>query len=176
MIGNEALTAPPGRDPLPDMPGPAHRSITTTRQRPDLVPVVAQWLWNAFWRSSGRSFGQTLDAVKHSVVAPNLPRTFILLVDDVPAGTVSLAEHDLDERPDLTPWLAGLYVAPDQRGHGLAGMLIKMVEQECRIRGIPTVWLYTNTAERLYERAGWRTVELIDHHATLFSLMRRDLA
>ena len=137
-------------------------SITTTRQWPDLVPVVAQGLWCAFLRSSGRPSEQLLDPVKHAAVAPGLPRTFILLVDDVPTGTAGLAEHDLDERPDLTPWLAGLYVVPDQRGRGLAGRPIRTVEQKCRIRGIPTAWLYTNTAKPIYDRAEWQAVELID--------------
>jgi hypothetical protein len=51
-----------------------------------------------------------------------MPRTFILLADGEPVGTASLAAHDLDERPDLTPWLAGVFVDPHTRGQGYAAI------------------------------------------------------
>jgi GNAT superfamily N-acetyltransferase len=82
-------------------------------------------------------------------------QTFILLIDGEPVGTASLVAHDLDERPDLTPWLAGVFVAPKYRGRGYVGRLIAAVEQAGRSASIPTLWLYTNTAERVYARAGW---------------------
>jgi GNAT superfamily N-acetyltransferase len=104
-----------------------------------------------------------------------MPRTFVLLVDDRPVGTASLAEQDLEERPDLTPWLAGVFVEPESRGRGLAAELIAAVEGECRKMAIPMLWLYTRTAEKVYIRAGWRTVETVAHNGKPYALMRRDL-
>jgi GNAT superfamily N-acetyltransferase len=104
-----------------------------------------------------------------------IPQTLVLLVDDEPVGTASLTAHDLDERPDLTPWLAGMFVAPHARGQGYAAELIAAVEQEARKASISALWLYTNTAERVYARAGWRTVETVQHDGRPFALMRRDL-
>ena len=91
-------------------------------------------------------------------------------------GTASLTAHDLDERPDLTPWLAGVFVRPDVRGRGYAGLLIAAVEQEARAASIPMLWLYTREAERVYARAGWRTVDTIQRDNSAYALMRRDLA
>lgn len=151
-------------------------SIVSTSDRPDLVPMIAHWLWEAFWHDSGKPFEQLLAAVRESSVAAGLmPRTFILLADGEPVGTASLVAHDLDERPDLTPWLAGVFIEPHARGQGYAGHLISAVEQEARSASIPTLWLYTNKAERIYARAGWRTVETVQHSGRLFALMRRDL-
>jgi len=90
-------------------------------------------------------------------------------------GTASLTAHDLDERPDLTPWLAGVFVPPHARGQGHAGRLVAAVEREARAASIATLWLYTNTAERIYARAGWKTVETVQHNGKPFALMRRDL-
>ena len=104
-----------------------------------------------------------------------MPRTFILLADGEPVGTASLVAHDLDERPDLTPWLAGVFVEPHARGQGYAGRLISAVEQEARGASLPTLWLYTNKAARIYARAGWRTVETVQHRSQPFALMKRDL-
>jgi GNAT superfamily N-acetyltransferase len=150
-------------------------SIVSTSERPDLVPLVARWLWDAFWRRDGYSFESTLKAVEESVPAQPMPRTFILLVEDEPVGTASLVADDLDERPDLTPWLAGMFVVSHARGQGYAARLIAAVEEECRKGSISTLWLYTNTAERLYARVGWKTVETILHGGKPFALMRRDL-
>jgi GNAT superfamily N-acetyltransferase len=104
-----------------------------------------------------------------------IPRTLVLLVDDEPVGTASLTAHDLDERPDLTPWLAGMFVASHVRGRGYAARLVAAVEEEARRASITTLWLYTNTAERIYARVGWRTVETVLHNGKPFALMRRDL-
>jgi GNAT superfamily N-acetyltransferase len=150
-------------------------SIVSTSKRPDLVPVVARWLWDAFWHRDGYSLEETQNAVKASVTARPMPRTFILLADGEAVGTASLAAQDLDERHDLTPWLAGVFVEPRARGQGHATRLVAAVEQECRSLSIPTLWLYTNTAERLYARAGWQTVETVEHGGKPFALMRRNL-
>ena len=151
------------------------RRIVTTAERPDLAPVVAAWLWESFARARGRSFEEMLEAVKASATTSLMPRTFVLLVDEKPVGTASLAAQDLEERPDLTPWLAGVFVEPRWRGQGLAAYLIGAVEDECRKRSIPTLWLYTRTAESVYARAQWRTVDTVMHNGKAYALMRRDL-
>ena len=138
--------------------------------------MVARWLWQAFWHDSGKPFEQLLEAVRtSSVTAGLMPRTFILLADGEPVGTASLVAHDLEERPDLTPWLAGVFVELHARGQGYAGHLISAVEQEARSASVPTLWLYTNKAEHIYARAGWHTVETVKHGGRPFALMKRDL-
>jgi GNAT superfamily N-acetyltransferase len=150
-------------------------SIVTTADRPDLAPAVARWLWEAFWRHDGYSFDETLAAAIETVRAKTMPRTFVLLADHEPVGTASLAPDDLDERPDLTPWLAGVFVAPHVRGRGYATRLVITVEQEARAASFPRLWLYTLAAEGFYARLGWQTVEMIRHRARRFALMRQDL-
>ncbi|WP_158813088.1 GNAT family N-acetyltransferase [Methylocapsa sp. S129] len=153
----------------------SRRQVVSTSERPDLAPLVASWLWTEFWRAGGHSLQQTLEAVQTSVTAPRMPKTFVLLVDGEPVGTASLAESDLEERPDLTPWLAGVFVEPAARGQGLAATLIVAVEDQCRKISIPTLWLYTRRAEKVYLRAGWRTVQTVVHKDKPHALMRRDL-
>jgi N-acetylglutamate synthase-like GNAT family acetyltransferase len=93
-----------------------------------------------------------------------------------PVGTASLVAHDLDERPALTPWLAGVFVVPEARSRGHVMHLIRAVEDACRSAGIGTVWLHTASAERVYARAGWHTVEAIQRRGRRpVTLMRRDL-
>jgi GNAT superfamily N-acetyltransferase len=151
-------------------------SIVSTADRPDLVPVTARWRWEAFFRDSGKPFDQILEAAKRTAATDGrMPRTLVLLAGGEPVGTASLTAHDLEERPDLTPWLAGMFVAPHARGRGYAAQLIAAVEQEAAAASVSILWLYTNTAERIYARAGWQTVETVQHNGKPFALMRRIL-
>ena len=114
-------------------------SIVTTADRPDLAALTARWRWEAFFRGSGRPFDDILaDAQKTAAAAQLMPRTFVLLMEGEPVGTASLVAHDLEERPDLTPWLAGVFVVPHARGRGYAARLVAAVEQAAAAAGIPT--------------------------------------
>ncbi len=151
-------------------------SIVSTSERPDLAAVTATWRWEAFYRKYDHPLDEVIaEAQRTAGQALAMPRTLVLLADDEPVGTASLTAHDLDERPELTPWLAGVYVVPHARGRGDAGRLVAAVENEAAANGVRTLWLYTNTAERIYQRAGWRTTEIVQRKGKPYAVMRRDL-
>lgn len=150
-------------------------SVVSVIARPDLVEVTVRWRWNE-WLRDKEPFEDALRRAQQATASGmKIPQSFVLLVDDEPVGTASITAHDLEERPDLTPWLAGVFVVPEARGQGYAGQLVAAVEEEARRASISTLWLYTNTAERIYARVGWRTVETILHDGKPHALMRRDL-
>jgi GNAT superfamily N-acetyltransferase len=143
--------------------------------RPDLIPTVAGWLFEAFWRQDGHAVGDVVEELRLSADS-GFQQTFVLLINNRPAGTASLVAHDLQERPELTPWLAAVFVAPQFRGNGYAAHLIEAVEQAARAEAVKILWLFTNTAERVYSRAGWRTAEIFQLNGRPTALMRRDLS
>ena len=150
-------------------------SVVSVIARPDLVEVTVRWRWNE-WLRDREPFEDALERAKQATaMGLKIPQSFVLLIDDEPVGTASITAHDLEERPDLTPWLAGVFVVPEARGRGYAAKLVAAVEEEARRQSISTLWLYTNTAERIYVRVGWRTVETILHDGKPSALMRRDL-
>ena len=88
---------------------------------------------------------------------------------------MTLARNDLDERPTLTPWLAGVCVIPARRGKGYIYHLLEAFDAACRQASVKTAWLFTNTAEHVYLRAGWRAVEIVERPGKLpVTLMSRD--
>ncbi|HVZ07071.1 GNAT family N-acetyltransferase [Rhodopila sp.] len=149
--------------------------IVSTSDRPDLVEITARWRWEAFIREAEPFEAVLKRAERTAALGLPIPRTLVLLMDGEPVGTASLTAHDLEERPDLTPWLAGVFVVPHARGRGHVSRLVAAVEDEARQASVATLWLYTNTAERIYARIGWRTVETVMHNGKPFALMRRDL-
>src|SRR4051812_3019452 len=147
--------------------------ITTTSARPDLVPVVAQWLHDAFSYPGGRS----VEEIIASFAAPlNEPEeTFILFEDDKPLGTASLTHDDLTARPDLTPWMAGVVVLEPYRGRGYGTALVRHVEAFAREASVSTLWLYPGTGEALYSQLGGKSGETELDRGEEVTLMRRTL-
>lgn len=134
------------------------RDIVTLSERPDLLQIVRSWL-----------------ADRHaSPVAAE--RCFVLLAGGIPAGTASLTARGLASRPDLTPWLANLFVPPAFRRRGHATGLVAAIEATALAQCIPTLWLVTRHARGLYARLGWQAIGPADFHGEVAELMRRDLA
>ena len=102
--------------------------------------------------------------------------TFILLHDDQPGGTAALVHSDLGCRPDLTPWLAGVWVEPAYRNRGYASALIRAVEAFALASGVPTIWLYTSSAETLYRKLGWQRCGVEREEGQNVILMTRTLS
>lgn len=152
-------------------------AIVSTRQRPDLAAQTGRWRWEAFFRGAGLTLEDTLAAEERGIAGPApLPTVLVLLADGEAVGMAALAEHDLDARPDLSPWLAGVYVHPDHRGRGHAARLVAAVEDLARGHGWTALWLYTGTAEGLYGRLGWLVAERFARGDRDLVLMRRDLS
>ena len=148
--------------------------VVTLRARPDLLPGVADWLRRQFWGVDEHSAAEVEAIYAGCVAEVGAPQTFVLLENGVAVGTATLARHDLEERPDLTPWLAGVFVVPQCRGRGLVTHLLHAFDAACAAAGIPEAWLYTHTAERVYLRAGWAATEVVARAgAPAVTLMRR---
>ncbi|MCW3473152.1 GNAT family N-acetyltransferase [Limobrevibacterium gyesilva] len=148
--------------------------IVGIADRPDLVPVIAKWLWHEWGRREGRTLASTTAWLQRPMAALGPEQVFILLAEGAPAGTASLVHDDLDERRELTPWLASVYVPEAYRGRGYAARLVRRVEAACMEAGIATLWLHTEHAAALYARLGWQEAGAARDHGHPVSIMRRD--
>lgn len=64
-----------------------------------------------------------------------LPTALIALDAQELLGSALLVAQDMTTRPDLSPWLAGVYVRREHRRRGIATSLITRVEAEARSLG-----------------------------------------
>jgi GNAT superfamily N-acetyltransferase len=148
-------------------------TLVSLRERPDLVPTIASWLWYEWARLKGRTLEQVEVRLTGRLTTAGFEETFVCLVQDTPVGTASLVDADLDTRPDLTPWLAGVFVAPEYRGKNLAPPLVRRVEDAAQAAGARTLWLHTEHAEGLYAKLGWEAVGPEMDHQVAVTLMKR---
>ena len=149
--------------------------IVAVSQRPDLAPFVARWRVDAFFSRPG---GYTVEEMTALILAPPVgpEETFVLFDSERPVGTAGLVRSDLESRPDLTPWLAGLWVEPAFRRRGHATALVRAVESFASAVAVPVLWLYTLAAEGLYLQLGWQRAGVEQEDGQDVVLMRRNLS
>jgi GNAT superfamily N-acetyltransferase len=149
--------------------------IVTAAARPDLIDLIARWIWMQWGNRKGRPLDGIAARMRTRVAAVGPEQIFILLEDGAAVATASLVRDDLDERPDLTPWLASVYVDPPARGRGHATRLVRTVEDACVQARIPALWLHTEDAAGLYAKLGWHVVGPADDTGHPVTVMRRNL-
>jgi GNAT superfamily N-acetyltransferase len=169
---SSALASPLNQIPGPTVSAPLH--IATLAERPDLLPTIARWLRDH--HAPHEPLARFAGNIARRVSSVGLEQCFILLAAGVAAGTASLTRHGLESRPDLTPWLTNVFVAPAFRGRGYARRLVAAAETAAHRAAIPTLWLYTRAAEPLYGELGWYQAGTDMYDGDPVTLMRRDLA
>ena len=67
---------------------------------------------------------------------------------------------DLAERPQLTPWVAAVWVEQEARGHGIGAALVERAVKDCFALGMVRAYLCARPRMlAFYERLGWTLLE-----------------
>ena len=144
-------------------------------ERPDLIRTTVGWHLAEFDLGGDAAFW--LAARSEEAQPGGIPSAWIAFVDELPVGSVSLTVRNMDTHPELTPWLAALYVHASFRGQGIGTALVRRCEDEARSAGADRIYLYTERARarELYRRLGWavRSSELYEGEPVW--VMERDL-
>jgi N-acetylglutamate synthase-like GNAT family acetyltransferase len=90
-------------------------------------------------------------------------------------GTAALRSYDLPGRQDLSPWLGGVYVAPQFRKRGIGSSLCRVVEMRAFEFGFQRLYLFTLDQQALYSRLGWRTFDSSSWNGHAGNIMTKEL-
>jgi GNAT superfamily N-acetyltransferase len=105
-----------------------------------------------------------------------IPTVVIAFTGDALLGSAMLIAHDMDTRMDLSPWLAGVFVAPERRCQGIGAALVRRVIDEATVLGVRQLYLYTPSAEQFYRCRGWLLVEHTRYRNTDVAVMSYECA
>jgi GNAT superfamily N-acetyltransferase len=129
--------------------------IELLADHPLLVRVISGWHFDEW---SDRYPGTTRAAWTWELAGrcerDRIPVTFVAMVDSEPIGSASLVVCDMDTRPELSPWLAAVYVLPAFRRRGIATALVTHALTQARQLGVGQLYLWTDTAASLYSQLG----------------------
>ena len=146
--------------------------IELLADHPDLIPVVARWHYDEWSKDEpGDAFQYWIDRIARRANRDHIPIAYVAFLDNTPAGTAMIIENDMDTHPELTPWLAGVYVVPELRRQGVASALVLHAHDEARRLGVKTLYLFTNGAEPVYEKLGWQTTAREEFEGRMVTVM-----
>jgi len=121
---------------------------------PDIEAVVGL-RFGAFFAGTGRTTREDADGLLRIIEAAAFDHALVAEIDGVVVGSVLLVAEELDPMHDVSPWLAGLVVAPDHRGRGIGAALVRATEARAAAMACPILHLYTGAAEPFYAALGW---------------------
>jgi GNAT superfamily N-acetyltransferase len=135
-------------------------AISDLRQRPEFFNAVAMRIWQAWWEAEGASLDYISGRLRENMSDTPIP--FALVAHDGEAflGTSSVIASDLAERPQLTPWVAAVWVEEEARGRGVGAALVNRATEDCFALNIGRAYLCARPRmSGFYERLGWTVIE-----------------
>ena len=91
----------------------------------------------------------------------------ILLDDKVLVGFISIFPSDGEERKDLSPWYATMFVKKEFRNKGYSKILNNAILSEAKIRGFKKVYLKTDLVN-YYEKFGAKYMQDLSNGEKLY--------
>lgn len=136
-------------------------TISLLADRPEFIETLAPWVAQQWNPLLPQLTAESCAAKFHTHLTSNaLPIAWVAHQGTHVFGTASLRIHDLPGREDLTPWLGGVYVAPEFRNQGVGTALCSVVERQAKSRfGIAILYLFTLDRQGWYRKRGWRMFE-----------------
>ena len=134
--------------------------IALLADRPEAIPTIAAGYeaeWD-FWYGSGGKGNAKTDLVARSN-AQAMPIGFVALEDGIAVGAVALVANAIAPRPELSPCLVGLWVAPEHRRRGVATALLAASVAKAAALKYRVAYVATTNAQALFERTGWTEIE-----------------
>ena len=131
-------------------------TIEYLADRREFIPTVARW-HHAEWGHlrPRETVEDRVGRVERDCGHFEVPTTFVASAGAQVLGSASLVENDMETRKELSPWLSGVFVAPEHRRRGVGAALVERVVREAHALGIRRLYLYTPGSGTLYLRLGW---------------------
>jgi predicted N-acetyltransferase YhbS len=100
-----------------------------------------------------------------------IPLTFVEVSDGGLLGSASLVEHNMDNRLELSPWLAGVFVRPEHRRQGIGAALVRRIMDEAATLHVSKLYPYIVDSAAFYANLGWSLLEHTDYRGKEVSIM-----
>ena len=91
----------------------------------------------------------------------------ILLDDDKLVGFISMFPYDGEERKELTPWYATMYVKKEYRKNGYSKILNDAILKEAKNRGFSKIYLKSEL-KNYYEKFGAKYIDTLNNGEKLY--------
>ncbi len=148
-------------------------TISDLRSKPDFADMVAERIWRAFWKEEGHPLELLTGLVQQNFGQGPIPTALVAHDGERFLGTVSLIANDEESRPHYTPWVAALWVEPEQREQGIGAALVEKATELGFSSGANRLYLLAREhRRRYYETMGWTVLEANAPEDGIFILIK----
>jgi GNAT superfamily N-acetyltransferase len=149
--------------------------IELLADHPEFIPTLAEWHHREWaYLRPGDTIAARISRLRAACGRQDPPIVFVSLAGRELLGSAMLVPHDMDTRLELSPWLAGVFTAPEFRRRGIATELSRHVVRHAAELGFSRIYLYTPSAETFYARLGWQLVERTRYRGANVTMMSHD--
>lgn len=122
---------------------------------------MAERIWRAFWKHKGKPLKAIRDGLENFLEpGTRIPFALVAEHEGEACGNALVIDNDEPARPELTPWLAALWVDEGRRHRGLAAELLNEAIKRSAALGVEQLYLVARPALRdFYIRQGWQPIE-----------------
>jgi GNAT superfamily N-acetyltransferase len=129
-------------------------------ERPEHLETVGRWIYHEWWEKPGSTVEVVLEKLRQHNQLDRIPFTVLALLEGQLVGSCCVIERDCSQRPDLTPWIAAVYVKEEFRNRAIASKMLQWTFDRMLKIGEDHAYLTCSLeGEKLYGRNGWKLVE-----------------
>eukprot|EP01079_Euglenida_sp_SAG-EU17-18_P005220 gene5220-934_t len=141
---------------------------------PEHFDELAEWYWKEWGELKDQTLEQRKEQLSNRVNTERVDST-VVAVDEGGnlLGGAAVVHDDMSTRPDLTPWLASVYVSPEHRGRGVARALMDHILKVAKGMGHEKLHLWTEHSAAMYQHLGWAVEEQVQYLGRSVTIMSR---
>ena len=150
-------------------------SIINLKEQSQHIDTIAQWHhkeWSHF--NPQENIAQRIQRMQTYLNDKFVPTTF-LAIDGELLGSAAIVDNDMTTRPELSPWLASVYVAAQHRNNGVGGKLVNHVVEQAKFKNINKLYLMTPDKKNFYQALGWKSIDEARYHGFNVTIMELSL-
>lgn len=142
-----------------------------------VIPTIAQWAYEEWaYLHPERSYAEVERLIAEGSSKEDLPISLVAVLRGKVIGWAVLKASDFKARPNLSPWLGGLYVDKQHRSKGVGSKLVVEIEGLSARHGVQKLFLVTDDAEDFYAELGWSVRERTESKGFSVVVMEKDIA
>ena len=140
------------------------------------IPTLAKWSYEAWsYLHPDRTLADVERLISEGSNKKHLPISLLAMDKEKVIGMIALNTSDFKARPNLRPWLSGLYVDKSQRNNGVGTKLVHEIEKLAAGLGTSKLYLVTDVTEKFYSKLGWCVQERIVWQGISVVVMEKEL-
>lgn len=143
----------------------------------DVIPTLTQWIYEEWsYLHPERTLSDVERLISEGCNKETIPISLVAMDKGQVIAWAALKASDFKDRPDLSPWLGGLYVDKRHRRQGVGTSLVQEIERLSAELGVTKLFLVTDDAVDFYCKLDWSVLERTESRGFSVVVMEKSIS